>query len=213
MWKRGEVFLPEVRRLRRDLQGLQRAGGARAARQEGPDAEANALVLMCSGARATCADLGETWSARCCETSGFDVHDIGEDVNADRIMAAIDELAAAEPRACRRCSPRPSPRHQETVIEKLVAAGRARPREDHGGPARPVTPEWAEKIERKRRLRDDAPEAVEIARRARRGSRSGRPSPPRVLSGPGGGEVRSRRDERPFAMIGRARSTHGPAAA
>jgi 5-methyltetrahydrofolate--homocysteine methyltransferase len=94
-------------------------------------------------------------------TSGFDVMDLGKDVNADRIIEVINEhspqivglsalLTTTVP-------------YQETVIKKLEAEGlRDKVKVMVGGA--PVTPEWADKIGADG-YANNAPEAVEIAKK------------------------------------------------
>jgi methanogenic corrinoid protein MtbC1 len=94
-------------------------------------------------------------------TSGFDVHDMGKNVNADTIMKAIDEL---QPQILGMSALLTTTvPYQETVIKKLTEAGmRGRVKIMVGGA--PVTPEWAEKIGADG-YANNAPEAVEIARK------------------------------------------------
>jgi methanogenic corrinoid protein MtbC1 len=94
-------------------------------------------------------------------TSGFDVHDLGKDVSADTIIAAIEEL---QPKIIGLSALLTTTvPYQETVIKKLVAAGlRDKVIVMVGGA--PVTPEWADKIGADG-YANNAPEAVEIARK------------------------------------------------
>ena len=160
MWKRGEVFLPEVvasaevfKRCNAIIEPILLA-------QKDPDAEANVLVLMCT-VKGDLHDLGKNMVGAMLRTSGFDVHDMGKDVSADRIIEAIEEmnpqilgmsalLTTTVP-------------YQETVIKRLVAAGlRDKIKVMVGGA--PVTPEWADKIGADG-YANNAPEAVEIAKK------------------------------------------------
>jgi 5-methyltetrahydrofolate--homocysteine methyltransferase len=160
MWKRGEVFLPEVvasaevfKRCNAIIEPILLA-------QQDPDAEANVLVLMCT-VKGDLHDLGKNMVGAMLRTSGFDVHDMGKDVSADRIIEAIQEmnpqilgmsalLTTTVP-------------YQETVIRRLEAAGlRDKIKVMVGGA--PVTPEWADKIGADG-YANNAPEAVEIAKK------------------------------------------------
>ena len=160
MWKRGEVFLPEVvasaevfKRCNAIIEPILLA-------QKDPDAEANVLVLMCT-VKGDLHDLGKNMVGAMLRTSGFDVHDMGKDVSADRIIEAIEEmhpqilgmsalLTTTVP-------------YQDTVIKRLVAAGlRDKIKVMVGGA--PVTPEWADKIGADG-YANNAPEAVEIAKK------------------------------------------------
>jgi methanogenic corrinoid protein MtbC1 len=141
MWKRGEVFLPEVVASAAIFKACNELVEPALLAKKDPNAEANALVLMC--------------------TVKGDVHDMGKDVNADKIMAAIDEL---HPQILGMSALLTTTvPYQETVIKKLVAAGmRERVKIMVGGA--PVTPEWADKIGADG-YANNAPEAVEIARK------------------------------------------------
>jgi methanogenic corrinoid protein MtbC1 len=94
-------------------------------------------------------------------TSGFDVHDIGKDVSADRIVEVVREL---EPQIVGLSALLTTTvPYQQRVIERLEAEGlRDRVLVMVGGA--PVTPEWAEKIGADG-YANNAPEAVEIARK------------------------------------------------
>jgi dimethylamine corrinoid protein len=94
-------------------------------------------------------------------TSGFDLHDMGKDVNADRIVEAIIEL---QPQILGMSALLTTTvPYQETVIKRLVQEGlRDRVKVIVGGA--PVTPEWADKIGADG-YANNAPEAVEIARK------------------------------------------------
>ena len=160
MWKRGEVFLPEVVASAAIFKACNEMVEPALLASRDPDAESNALVLMCT-VKGDLHDLGKNMVGAMLRTSGFDVHDMGKDVNADKIMAAIDEL---HPQILGMSALLTTTvPYQETVIKKLVAAGmRERVRIMVGGA--PVTPEWAEKIGADG-YANNAPEAVEIARK------------------------------------------------
>ena len=160
MWKRGEVFLPEVVASAEVFKACNAIVEPVLLAKKDPNAEANALVLLAT-VKGDLHDLGKNMVGAMLRTSGFDVHDLGKDVSADTIIAAIEEmhpqiiglsalLTTTVP-------------YQETVIKKLVAAGlRDQVIVMVGGA--PVTPEWAEKIGADG-YANNAPEAVEIARK------------------------------------------------
>jgi methanogenic corrinoid protein MtbC1 len=160
MWKRGEVFLPEVVASAAIFKACNELVEPALLAKKDPNAEANALVLMCT-VKGDLHDLGKNMVGAMLRTSGFDVHDMGKDVNADKIMAAIDEL---HPQILGMSALLTTTvPYQETVIKRIVAAGmRDRVRIMVGGA--PVTPEWAEKIGADG-YANNAPEAVEIARK------------------------------------------------
>jgi corrinoid protein of di/trimethylamine methyltransferase len=160
MWKRGEVFLPEVVASAEVFKQCNAIVEPILLAQKDPDAEANVLVLMCT-VKGDLHDLGKNMVGAMLRTSGFDVHDLGKDVSADKIIEAIQEmrpqilgmsalLTTTVP-------------YQETVLKRLEAAGlRDKVKVMVGGA--PVTPEWADKIGADG-YANNAPEAVEIARK------------------------------------------------
>lgn len=160
MWKRGEVFLPEVvasaevfKRCNAIVEPV-----LLAQRQEG-DA-VNAIVVLAT-VKGDLHDLGKNMVGAMLRTSGFDVHDIGKDVSADRIVDVVREL---EPQIVGLSALLTTTvPYQQRVIERLEAEGlRDRVLVMVGGA--PVTPEWAEKIGADG-YANNAPEAVEIARK------------------------------------------------
>jgi methanogenic corrinoid protein MtbC1 len=160
MWKRGEVFLPEVVASAAIFKACNELVEPALLAKKDPNAEANALVLMCT-VKGDLHDLGKNMVGAMLRTSGFDVHDMGKDVNADKIMAAITEL---KPQILGMSALLTTTvPYQETVIKKLVAAGMRDQVKIMVGGA-PVTPEWAEKIGADG-YANNAPEAVEIARK------------------------------------------------
>jgi 5-methyltetrahydrofolate--homocysteine methyltransferase len=160
MWKRGEVFLPEVVASAAIFKACNELVEPALLAKKDPNAEANALVLMCT-VKGDLHDLGKNMVGAMLRTSGFDVHDMGKDVNADRIMAAITEL---KPQILGMSALLTTTvPYQETVIKKIVAAGMRDQVKIMVGGA-PVTPEWAEKIGADG-YANNAPEAVEIARK------------------------------------------------
>jgi len=160
MWKRGEVYLPEVvasasvfkqcnEIVEPVLLAQRRPGDARAT-----------LVILCT-VKGDLHDLGKNMVAAMLRTSGFEVLDLGKDTPADKIIAAINEKEPAIIGMSALLTT--TVPYQETVIKKLVAEGiRDKVKVMVGGA--PVTPEWAEKIGADG-YANNAPEAVEVARK------------------------------------------------
>jgi corrinoid protein of di/trimethylamine methyltransferase len=160
MWKRGEVFLPEVVASAEVFKRCNAIVEPALLAQKDPDAESNALVLMCT-VKGDLHDLGKNMVGAMLRTSGFDVHDMGKDVSADRIIEAINELRPTILGMSALLTT--TIPYQETVIKRLVQEGlRDRVKVMVGGA--PVTPEWADKIGADG-YANNAPEAVEIARK------------------------------------------------
>jgi corrinoid protein of di/trimethylamine methyltransferase len=160
MWKRGEVFLPEVVASAEVFKRCNAIVEPALLAQKDPDAESNALVLMCT-VKGDLHDLGKNMVGAMLRTSGFDVHDMGKDVSADRIIEAINELRPTILGMSALLTT--TVPYQETVIKRLVQEGlRDRVKVMVGGA--PVTPEWADKIGADG-YANNAPEAVEIARK------------------------------------------------
>lgn len=159
MWKRGEVFLPEVVASAEVFKACNAIIEPALLAQKDA-AQANALVVMCT-VKGDLHDLGKNMVGAMLRTSGFDVHDMGKDVSADRIIEAISEL---EPQILGMSALLTTTvPYQETVIRRLEAAGlRDKVKVMVGGA--PVTPEWAEKIGADG-YANNAPEAVEIAKK------------------------------------------------
>jgi methylmalonyl-CoA mutase cobalamin-binding domain/chain len=160
MWKRGEVFLPEVVASAEVFKAANAIIEPALLAQKDPDAAANVLILMCT-VKGDLHDLGKNMVGAMLRTSGFDVHDMGKDVSADRIIEAINEL---NPQILGMSALLTTTvPYQETVIKRLEAAGmRDKIKVMVGGA--PVTPEWAEKIGADG-YANNAPEAVEIAKK------------------------------------------------
>ena len=157
MWKRGEVFLPEVVASAEIFKQCNEiVEPALLERREEND---RSLVLLAT-VKGDLHDLGKNMVAAMLRTSGFEVHDLGKDVPADRIVEAIREhgprivglsalLTTTVP-------------YQETVIRALERDGlRGAVKVMVGGA--PVTPGWAEKIGADG-YANNAPEAVEVAK-------------------------------------------------
>lgn len=159
MWKRGEVFLPEVvasaEVFKRCNELVEPA--LLATRSEH---DVGHLVVLAT-VKGDLHDLGKNMVAAMLRTSGFEVMDLGKDVSADRIVETITEhrpkivglsalLTTTVP-------------YQETVVKRLESDGlRGAVKVMVGGA--PVTPEWAEKIGADG-YANNAPEAVEVARK------------------------------------------------
>jgi corrinoid protein of di/trimethylamine methyltransferase len=160
MWKRGEVFLPEVVASAEVFKACNAIIEPALLAQKDPNAQANALVVLCT-VKGDLHDLGKNMVGAMLRTSGFDVHDMGKDVGADRIIETIQEL---EPQILGMSALLTTTvPYQETVIKRLEAAGlRDQVKVMVGGA--PVTPEWAEKIGADG-YANNAPEAVEIAKK------------------------------------------------
>jgi corrinoid protein of di/trimethylamine methyltransferase len=160
MWKRGEVFLPEVVASAEVFKRCNAIVEPILLAQKDPDEEANALVLLAT-VKGDLHDLGKNMVGAMLRTSGFDVHDLGKDVSADRIIEAIQEMQPAIVGLSALLTT--TVPYQETVIRKLEFAGvRDRVSVMVGGA--PVTPEWADKIGADG-YANNAPEAVEIAKK------------------------------------------------
>ncbi|MEX0754749.1 MAG: corrinoid protein [Actinomycetota bacterium] len=160
MWKRGEVFLPEVVASAEVFKQCNAIVEPVLLAQKTGDEEANKLVVLAT-VKGDLHDLGKNMVGAMLRTSGFDVHDLGKNTSADTIVQTINEmqpdivglsalLTTTVP-------------YQETVIKVLVREGlRDKVKVMVGGA--PVTPEWAEKIGADG-YANNAPEAVEIAKK------------------------------------------------
>jgi corrinoid protein of di/trimethylamine methyltransferase len=159
MWKRGEVFLPEVVASAEVFKRCNALVEPALLATRSPD-DVGQLVVLAT-VKGDLHDLGKNMVAAMLRTSGFEVLDLGKDVPADRIIEAVRErrprivglsalLTTTVP-------------YQEVVIRKLVAEGVRDDVKAMVGGA-PVTPEWAEKIGADG-YANNAPEAVEIARK------------------------------------------------
>ncbi|MGH2629238.1 MAG: cobalamin B12-binding domain-containing protein [Actinomycetota bacterium] len=160
MWKRGEVFLPEVVASAEVFKRCNAIVEPVLLARRDADAEASAIVVLAT-VKGDLHDLGKNMVGAMLRTSGFDVHDIGKDVSADRIVEVVRErrpqivglsalLTTTVP-------------YQQRVIERLEAEGLRGDVIVMVGGA-PVTPEWAEKIGADG-YANNAPEAVEIAKK------------------------------------------------
>jgi corrinoid protein of di/trimethylamine methyltransferase len=160
MWKRGEVFLPEVVA---SAEVFKRCNAVvepvlLAQRQEGDAVDA---IVVLATVKGDLHDLGKNMVGAMLRTSGFDVHDIGKDVSADRIVEVVRELKPQIVGLSALLTT--TVPYQQRVIDRLVSEGlRDQVLVMVGGA--PVTPEWAEKIGADG-YANNAPEAVEIARK------------------------------------------------
>ena len=159
MWKRGEVFLPEVVASAEVFKRCNAIVEPALLAQRG-DEDAGVLVLLAT-VKGDLHDLGKNMVGAMLRTSGFDVHDIGKDVSADRIVEVVREMQP-EIVGLSALLTTTVP-YQQRVIEKLEAEGlRDQVKVMVGGA--PVTPEWAEQIGADG-YANNAPEAVEIAKK------------------------------------------------
>jgi 5-methyltetrahydrofolate--homocysteine methyltransferase len=159
MWKRGEVFLPEVVA---SAEVFKRCNALvePALLATRTDDDIGYLVVLAT-VKGDLHDLGKNMVGAMLRTSGFEVMDLGKDVKADTIIETIREhrprivglsalLTTTVP-------------YQETVLQRIADEGlRDQVKVMVGGA--PVTPEWAEKIGADG-YANNAPEAVEIARK------------------------------------------------
>ena len=160
MWKRGEVFLPEVVASAAIFKMCNEIVEPALLAQRGPDDDAGILVLLAT-VKGDLHDLGKNMVGAMLRTSGFEVTDLGKDVSADTMIEKITELRPAIIGLSALLTT--TVPYQETVIRKLEAAGLRDTVKVMVGGA-PVTPEWAEKIGADG-YANNAPEAVEIARK------------------------------------------------
>ena len=159
MWKRGEVFLPEVVASAEVFKRCNAIVEPALLAQRTPD-EAGVLVLLAT-VKGDLHDLGKNMVGAMLRTSGFEVTDLGKDVSADTMIEKVTELRPAIVGLSALLTT--TVPYQETVIKKLVAAGlRDKVIVMVGGA--PVTPEWADKIGADG-YANNAPEAVEIAKK------------------------------------------------
>lgn len=160
MWKRGEVFLPEVVAAAAVFKQCNEIVEPALLARRRPGDEAAAVVILAT-VKGDLHDLGKNMVAAMLRTSGFEVHDLGKDIPAERIAEAVTEMSPAIVGLSALLTT--TVPYQETVIRKLEADGlRDRVKVMVGGA--PVTPEWAEKIGADG-YANNAPEAVEVARK------------------------------------------------
>jgi corrinoid protein of di/trimethylamine methyltransferase len=160
MWKRGEVFLPEVVASAEVFKRCNEIVEPVLLAQRDADDDANAIVVLAT-VKGDLHDLGKNMVGAMLRTSGFDVHDIGKDVSADRIVEVVRELSPQIVGLSALLTT--TVPYQQRVIERLEAEGlRGQVLVMVGGA--PVTPEWAEQIGADG-YANNAPEAVEIAKK------------------------------------------------
>ena len=159
MWQRGEVFLPEVVASAEIFKQCNAVvEPALLAMKE--QAEVQQIVVMAT-VKGDLHDLGKNMVGAMLRTSGFEVHDLGKDIPADRIVAAVRELSPQIVGLSALLTT--TVPYQETVIKALVREGlRDEVKVMVGGA--PVTPEWADRIGADG-YANNAPEAVEIAKK------------------------------------------------
>jgi 5-methyltetrahydrofolate--homocysteine methyltransferase len=159
MWKRGEVFLPEVVASAEVFKECNAIVEPALLATRGAD-EVGQLVVLAT-VKGDLHDLGKNMVAAMLRTSGFEVLDLGKDVNADRIVETIREHGPAIVGMSALLTT--TVPYQQTVIERLKTEGlRDRVKVMVGGA--PVTPEWADKIGADG-YANNAPEAVDIAKK------------------------------------------------
>ncbi|MGZ4146818.1 MAG: cobalamin B12-binding domain-containing protein [Actinomycetota bacterium] len=159
MWKRGEVFLPEVvasaevfKQCNAIVEPVLLASRT--------DATAQQLVVLAT-VKGDLHDLGKNMVGAMLRTSGFEVLDLGKDVPADKIIATVRELSPTIVGLSALLTT--TVPYQETVIKALTREGlRDQVKVMVGGA--PVTPEWAEKIGADG-YANNAPEAVDVAKK------------------------------------------------
>jgi corrinoid protein of di/trimethylamine methyltransferase len=159
MWKRGEVFLPEVVA---SAEIFKRCNAivepALLASSEGADEQ---RVVVIATVKGDLHDLGKNMVGAMLRTSGFRVHDLGKDVAADTIVATVRDLEPSIVGLSALLTT--TVPNQETVIKALAREGLRDGVQVMVGGA-PVTPEWAEKIGADG-YANNAPEAVDVAKK------------------------------------------------
>ena len=159
MWKRGEVFLPEVVASAEVFKECNAIVEPALLATRGAE-EVGHLVVLAT-VKGDLHDLGKNMVAAMLRTSGFEVLDLGKDVNADLIVETIREHAPAIVGMSALLTT--TVPYQQTVIERLKTEGlRDRVKVMVGGA--PVTPEWADRIGADG-YANNAPEAVDIAKK------------------------------------------------
>ena len=160
MWKRGEVFLPEVVASAEVFKACNAIVEPALLAKRG-DGERTTQVVVLATVKGDLHDLGKNMVGAMLRTAGFDVVDLGKDVSADTIVAAIREHAPAIVGMSALLTT--TVPYQKTVIERLVSEGiREQVKVIVGGA--PVTPEWAERIGADG-YANNAPEAVDMAKK------------------------------------------------
>jgi 5-methyltetrahydrofolate--homocysteine methyltransferase len=159
MWKRGEVFLPEVVASAEIFKQCN-AIVEPALLASRTDATAQQLIVLAT-VKGDLHDLGKNMVGAMLRTSGFEVLDLGKDVPADKIIATVHEVSPTIVGLSALLTT--TVPYQETVIKALSREGlRDRVKVMVGGA--PVTPEWAQRIGADG-YANNAPEAVDVAKK------------------------------------------------
>ncbi|MEW6547366.1 MAG: corrinoid protein [Bacillota bacterium] len=155
-WNRGEAFLPEVvaaadifRKCGEAVEPVLLASGQQRAGQR----------VVIGTVKGDLHDLGKNIVGAMMKTAGFEVHDLGKDVPADRFVRAVQELQPSIVGLSALLTT--TMMEQKVVIEALEQAGlRSCVRVMVGGA--PVTAQWAAEIGADG-YAPNAAEAVEVA--------------------------------------------------
>jgi corrinoid protein of di/trimethylamine methyltransferase len=159
MWKRGEVFLPEVVASAEVFKACNALvePALLASRTQAEESQ----VIVIGTVKGDLHDLGKNMVGAMLRTAGFEVIDLGKDVSSDRFVEAVREHRPAIVGMSALLTT--TVPYQQTVIERLVTEGLREPVKVMVGGA-PVTPEWADRIGADG-YANNAPEAVEIAKK------------------------------------------------
>ena len=142
MWKRGEVFLPEVVASAEVFKACNAIVEPALLAKRG-DAERTTQVVLLATVKGDLHDLGKNMVGAMLRTAGFEVLDLGKDVSADAIVAAIREHAPAIVGMSALLTT--TVPYQQPVIERLVTEGiRGDVKVMVGGA--PVTQEYADVV-------------------------------------------------------------------
>jgi len=160
MWKRGDVFLPEVVASAEVFKECNAIIEPVLLAQRTDEDEVATLVVL-GTVKGDLHDLGKNMVGAMLRTSGFEVLDLGKDVSADRFVEAIREHTPAIVGMSALLTT--TVPYQQTVIERLATEGLRDSVKVMVGGA-PVTPEWAARIGADG-YAHNAPEAVELAKK------------------------------------------------
>jgi trimethylamine corrinoid protein len=140
LFERGEVFLPELVLAADAMAGA--AEVCNAALPEGESGEKGTVVI--GTVQGDVHDIGKTIVVAFLRANGYDVHDLGRDISADKFIAKAEELNADVIGMSALLTT--TMREQTRVVEALKAAGiRDKYKVIIGGGA--CTEQWASKIE------------------------------------------------------------------
>ena len=157
MWKRGEVFLPEVVASAEVFKACNAIVEPALIAQRGED-EGGHLVVLAT-VKGDLHDLGKNMVGAMLKTAGFEVIDLGKDTPTEKIIAAVREF---EPQILGLSALLTTTvPQQKVVIETLKAEGLFDKVKVMVGGA-PVTQEWADEAGADG-YAPDAPEAVQKA--------------------------------------------------